>query len=77
MYPTAPPTNLWFLNPSLLLTVFSIIDNGSLTFSFSSSSVLLLWIVASPFLIVIVRAGLNPMNEYCDSFFGPSIDSRM
>jgi hypothetical protein len=54
-----------------------IIDNGSSTFSFSFSSVLWLWVIASPFFIVIVNSGLNPMNEYCDSFVGPSIDSRM
>jgi hypothetical protein len=32
---------------------------------------------AWPFFIWIVNLGSNPMNEYCASFLGPSIDSRM
>ena len=77
MYPTAPPTNLCSLNPVLFRRVLSITANGSSTFSLSFSSVLLLWVIASPFLIVSVNSGLNPINEYCDSFLGPSIDSRI
>jgi len=41
------------------------------------SPVLLFRVVAWPFFIVIVAAGLNPIKEYCESFLGPSIDSRM
>jgi hypothetical protein len=51
--------------------------NGSRVFSLVSSPVSSLRVIASPFFIWIVTFGLNPMNEYCASFFGPSIDSRM
>jgi hypothetical protein len=36
----------------------------------------LLVILALPLLIWMVVFGLKPMNEYCASFCGPSMDSR-
>jgi len=53
------------------------LHRGSLVFFLFSSPVLSLRITASVFFILMVNFGSNPMNEYCASFFGPSIDSRM
>ena len=40
----------------------------------SPFSSFLIW--ALPFLVLTVIFGSYPMNEYCASFFGPSIDSK-
>ena len=50
--------------------------SGSLVFRVVVSSFLSFLIWAFLFLVWIVIFGSNPMNEYCASFFGPSIDSR-
>jgi len=50
--------------------------SGSLVFSLAVSPVFSLRISASPFFISRVNLGAKPMNEYCASFLGPSMDSR-
>ena len=50
--------------------------SGSLVFSVVVSPVFSLWISVSPFFTWMVKLGAKPMNEYCASFFGPSMDSR-
>lgn len=49
---------------------------GSLVFSLVVSPVFSLRISMSPFFILMAKLGAKPMNEYCASFFGPSMDSR-
>jgi hypothetical protein len=50
--------------------------SGSLVFCAAVSPVLSFLIWAFLFLVWMVIFGSNPMNEYCASFLGPSIDSR-
>ena len=50
--------------------------NGSAVFSLFTSPVCVLRISAFPFLTSIVNRGSKPINEYCASFLGPSMDSR-
>ena len=50
--------------------------SGSLVFSTIVSFVLSFFTLASCFFDCMVIFGSNPMNEYCASFFGPSIDSK-
>ncbi len=50
--------------------------SGSLVFCMVVSPVLSFLIWTFSFLVWTVIFGLNPINEYCASFFGPSIDSR-
>ena len=52
------------------------IFSGSLVFSVVVSPFLSFLIWAFLFLVWRIIFGSNPMNEYCASFFGPSIDSR-
>jgi hypothetical protein len=49
---------------------------GSLVFLVVVCLVLVLVMVTFPFLAVMVVLGSNPKNEYCASFWGPSMDSR-
>jgi hypothetical protein len=50
--------------------------SGSFVFSVVVSPVLSFLILDFLFLVWMVIFGSNPMNEYCASFSGPSIDSR-
>jgi hypothetical protein len=51
------------------------VSSGSLVFSLVFSPVFSLQISVSPFFVLMVKIGANPMKEYCASFFGPSMDS--
>ena len=50
--------------------------SGSLVFSHISLPDLSSRIDVVPFFVIILSEGANPMNEYCASLRGPSIDSR-
>jgi hypothetical protein len=50
--------------------------SGSLVFCVAVSPVLSFLIWAFWFLVWMVIFGSKPMNEYCASFSGPSMDSR-
>jgi len=58
------------------LRSFSMGCNGSLVFFVVVSPVLSFLICAFLFFVWAVIFGSNPMNEYCASFLGPSMDSR-
>ena len=58
------------------LRMLSMSCSGSFVFCVVVWPVLWFLIWAFLFLVWMVIFGSNPMNEYCASFFGPSIDSK-
>jgi hypothetical protein len=61
----------------LCFSVSFIRFSGSVVFCLVFLPVVLLFMVACPFLICMVVDGEKPMNEYWASFFGPSMDSKI